>query len=103
MSCCGDVCCPAGEYVAVEHIESVLGKTEVVEQVWVYGSSFESVLVAVVVPKQPALMAWAESQVRAQGTGVFCSAEQTNASCPAGTTAAACQLSPAIRKLSIST
>jgi long-subunit acyl-CoA synthetase (AMP-forming) len=61
--------CPAGEYVAVEYIESVLGKTETVEQIWVYGSSFESVLVAVVVPKQPTLMAWAKEQV---GTSEAC-------------------------------
>lgn len=55
--------CPAGEYVAVEFIESVLGKCEYVEQVWVYGSSYESVLVAVVVPKKHALLSWAQEQV----------------------------------------
>lgn len=63
------LCCPAGEYVAVEYIESVLGKTQTVEQIWVYGSSYESVLVAVVVPKQPAVMAWAKEQV---GTAKAC-------------------------------
>jgi long-chain acyl-CoA synthetase len=47
----------------VEFIESVLGKCDMVEQVWVYGSSYESVLVAVVVPKQPALLSWAKEQV----------------------------------------
>lgn len=50
----------AGEYVAVEFIESVLGKNECVEQVWLYGSSFESCLVAVVVPNKGPLMAWAK-------------------------------------------
>jgi long-chain acyl-CoA synthetase len=53
----------AGEYVAVEKIESVLGRTDPVEQVWVYGSSYESVLVAVVVPKKPVLTNWAKEQV----------------------------------------
>ena len=53
----------AGEYVAVEFIESILGKNEYVEQIWVYGSSFESVLVAVVVPNKGPLMRWAEEQV----------------------------------------
>lgn len=28
-------------------------------QIWVYGNSFESYLVAIVVPKQPALVRWA--------------------------------------------
>lgn len=45
-------------------IESTLGKTAPVEQIWVYGSSYESVLVAVVVPKQPVLLSWAKEQVR---------------------------------------
>jgi long-subunit acyl-CoA synthetase (AMP-forming) len=54
---------PAGEYVAVEMIESILGKNEMVEQVWVYGSSFEAVLVAVVVPNKGPLMQWAKEQV----------------------------------------
>ncbi len=44
-------------------IESTLGRTEAVEQIWVYGSSYESVLVAVVVPKKPVLQAWAKEQV----------------------------------------
>jgi long-chain acyl-CoA synthetase len=55
----------AGEYVAVEYIESILGKCDMVEQVWVYGSSFESVLVAVVVPNKKPLERWAREQVRA--------------------------------------
>jgi hypothetical protein len=59
-----DFVCPAGEYVAVEYIESILGKNEMVEQIWVYGSSFESVLVAVVVPNKGPLMRWAKEQVR---------------------------------------
>ena len=38
------------EYIAVEKIESALGKAPLVDQIWVYGNSFEAVLVAVVVP-----------------------------------------------------
>lgn len=45
-----------GEYIAVEYVESKLSRNENVEQLWVYGNSFESVLVAVVVPK-PAFLA----------------------------------------------
>jgi len=80
-SCCyvtcrdGDICfccqrpmCPAaypasGEYVAVEHLESQFGKSALVEQIWVHGSSFESVLVAVVVPNKEPLTRWAKEQV----------------------------------------
>eukprot|EP00899_Mesostigma_viride_P024273 jgi/Mesvir1/502/Mv11370-RA.1 len=50
-----------GEYVAVEHVENVLGKCSLVDMIWVYGSSYQSSLVAVVVPNQPALLAWAAS------------------------------------------
>ncbi|KAG2497767.1 hypothetical protein HYH03_004039 [Edaphochlamys debaryana] len=49
-----------GEYVAVEALESTYKKTSVVEQVWVYGNSFESCLVAVVVPSKDVITAWAK-------------------------------------------
>ncbi|KXZ49465.1 hypothetical protein GPECTOR_21g691 [Gonium pectorale] len=49
-----------GEYVAVEALESTYKKTSVVEQVWVYGNSFESCLVAVVVPNKDVITAWAK-------------------------------------------
>jgi len=48
-----------GEYVAVEKVEGVYKKNLLVEQVWVYGSSFKSCLVAVVVPSEAGLTAWA--------------------------------------------
>ena len=48
------------EYVAVEKVEGTFKKAEPVEQVWVYGNSFKSCLVAVVVPKKEALEAWAK-------------------------------------------
>jgi len=41
-----------GEYVAVEFIEGIYSRNENIEQIWVYGSSTESALVAIVVPKQ---------------------------------------------------
>ncbi|KAG1667988.1 hypothetical protein FOA52_000632 [Chlamydomonas sp. UWO 241] len=50
-----------GEYVAVEKVEGVYKKNLLVEQVWVYGSSFKSCLIAVVVPSEAGLMAWASA------------------------------------------
>ncbi len=49
----------AGEYIAVEKIEAVYKKNPLVEQIWVYGNSFENILVAVVVPAESALTSWA--------------------------------------------
>ncbi|PWA86599.1 long-chain acyl-CoA synthetase 2 [Artemisia annua] len=48
-----------GEYVAVESIENTYSKCPLVTAVWVYGNSFESFLVAVVVPERMALEEWA--------------------------------------------
>lgn len=48
-----------GEYVAVENIESKFLQCPLVTSIWVYGNSFESFLVAVVVPEKKALDDWA--------------------------------------------
>ncbi|XP_073066241.1 long chain acyl-CoA synthetase 1-like isoform X1 [Primulina eburnea] len=47
-----------GEYVAVEYLEKVYGITPIVEDIWVYGDSFKSKLVAVVVPNEDNTMKW---------------------------------------------
>ncbi|KAK6781756.1 hypothetical protein RDI58_019552 [Solanum bulbocastanum] len=49
-----------GEYVAVENLENVFGNNPVIESVWVYGSSFESFLVAVVNPSKQQVEKWAK-------------------------------------------
>ncbi|XP_028774783.1 long chain acyl-CoA synthetase 4-like [Neltuma alba] len=49
-----------GEYVAVENLETIFGLVSAVESIWVYGSSFESYLVAIVNPKKEALEGWAK-------------------------------------------
>lgn len=45
----------AGEYVAPERIEGTLKKASIVQQVFVHGNSFESCVVAVVVPDETTL------------------------------------------------
>ncbi|MEW5304926.1 MAG: hypothetical protein WDW36_007501 [Sanguina aurantia] len=47
-----------GEYIAVEKLEAVYKKNMLVEQAWVYGDSFKSCVVAVVVPTEE-LATWA--------------------------------------------
>ncbi|KAK7264344.1 hypothetical protein RJT34_31951 [Clitoria ternatea] len=48
-----------GEYVAVENIESKYLRCPLITSIWVYGNSFESFLVAVVVPEKKAIEDWA--------------------------------------------
>ncbi|VAI22554.1 unnamed protein product [Triticum turgidum subsp. durum] len=48
-----------GEYVAVEVLESAYAQSQLAASVWVYGNSFESFLVAVVVPEKQAIEDWA--------------------------------------------
>ncbi|CAM8927464.1 unnamed protein product [Rhodiola kirilowii] len=48
-----------GEYVALEYLEQVYGITPIVEDIWVYGDSFKSMLVAVVVPHEESAKTWA--------------------------------------------
>ncbi|XP_057782261.1 long chain acyl-CoA synthetase 1-like isoform X2 [Salvia miltiorrhiza] len=49
-----------GEYVALEHLEKVYGITPIVEDIWVFGDSFKSMLVAVVVPNEENTTKWAQ-------------------------------------------
>ncbi|WIA35224.1 hypothetical protein OEZ86_003686 [Tetradesmus obliquus] len=61
-----------GEYIAVEKLEAIYKKSPSVEQVWVYGNSFKSVLVAVVVPKDDAIKAWAAANGKSGSVAELC-------------------------------
>lgn len=49
-----------GEYIAPEKIENIYVRSKYVAQVFVYGSSYKSSLVAVIVPEEGVLFEWAK-------------------------------------------
>ncbi|CAN8314421.1 unnamed protein product [Cochlearia groenlandica] len=49
-----------GEYVALENLENIYAQNSFVQDIWVYGDSFKSVLVAVIVPNQEIVNRWAK-------------------------------------------
>ncbi|KAF7804949.1 long chain acyl-CoA synthetase 1 [Senna tora] len=65
-----------GEYIALEHLENVYGITPIVEDIWVYGNSFKSVLVAVVVPNEEVTKKWAYSNGHMLPFSELCSLDQ---------------------------
>jgi hypothetical protein len=50
-----------GEYISADRLENCFKVSDLVEQIWVYGNSFESSLVAVVVPREGHLRGAAEA------------------------------------------
>ncbi|CAL0300203.1 unnamed protein product [Lupinus luteus] len=65
-----------GEYIALEHLENVYGITPIVEDIWVYGNSFKSVLIAVVVPNEEITNKWAYSNGHIASFSKLCSLDQ---------------------------
>ncbi|XP_074316000.1 long chain acyl-CoA synthetase 1-like [Silene latifolia] len=49
-----------GEYIALEYLEKIYAVSPIVEDIWVYGDSFKSMLVAVVVPNEDYSQKWAD-------------------------------------------
>jgi len=50
-----------GEYIAVEFVEGAYQKNQYISQIFVYGDSYQSVLIAVVVPDKDVLIPWAKA------------------------------------------
>ena len=48
-----------GEYVAPEKIENIYVRSKYVAQVFVYGNSYKSSIVGIIVPEEPTLLEWA--------------------------------------------
>jgi fatty acid CoA ligase FadD9 len=55
-----------GEFVAVSKLEVVFGDSPLVQQIFVYGNSARSYLLAVVVPTQEAQLRWSPAEVKRQ-------------------------------------
>ncbi|KAM7511903.1 hypothetical protein LguiB_010778 [Lonicera macranthoides] len=49
-----------GEYVSVEHLEGIYSLVSCIDSIWIYGSSYESFLVAVANPNKESLESWAQ-------------------------------------------
>ncbi|GMH02287.1 hypothetical protein Nepgr_004126 [Nepenthes gracilis] len=47
-----------GEYVAIEYLEKIYAVSPMVEDIWIYGNSLKSMLVAVVVPSEENAKKW---------------------------------------------
>ncbi|GFZ19326.1 AMP-dependent synthetase and ligase family protein [Actinidia rufa] len=62
-----------GEYVALEYLEKVYGITPIVEDIWVYGDSFKSMLVAVVVLHEDNTRNWADQNGHRGSLSELCS------------------------------
>ncbi|KAL6525886.1 Long-chain-fatty-acid--CoA ligase 2 (Long-chain acyl-CoA synthetase 2) (Fatty acid activator 2) [Orobanche minor] len=65
-----------GEYVAVEYLEKVYTITPVVEDIWVYGDTFKSMLVSVVVPNEENTLKWAKQNGHKGSFSGLCSLDQ---------------------------
>jgi hypothetical protein len=72
------VCGRPGEYVAVEKVENSLKQSSLVEQLWVYGNSLESTLVAVVVPNEAGLLDWAKGAGVKGDFGAVCATKDAH-------------------------
>ncbi|XP_026436470.1 long chain acyl-CoA synthetase 1-like [Papaver somniferum] len=64
-----------GEYVSVEYLEKVYSFIPIVDDIWVYGDSFKSMLVAVVVPNVANTKTWASSNGHTGSVSELCSLE----------------------------
>eukprot|EP01087_Luapelamoeba_hula_P017202 TRINITY_DN53_c0_g2_i1.p1 TRINITY_DN53_c0_g2~~TRINITY_DN53_c0_g2_i1.p1 ORF type:complete len:690 (+),score=128.49 TRINITY_DN53_c0_g2_i1:158-2227(+) len=65
-----------GEYVAAEKLETLFQRSKYIQQIFVYGDSFEDHLVAIIVPEPEFLRSWAEANLSKKeadaGTAALC-------------------------------
>ena len=53
---------PQGEYIAPEKVENIYMRSTYVAQCYLYGDSLKSCCVALVIPDEEVLMAWAKEK-----------------------------------------
>jgi len=58
------------EYVAVEKIENLLTQSLFIAQSFVYGDSYQSYLVAVIVPDEEVIMKWSKDEAKPSISGL---------------------------------
>lgn len=49
-----------GEYIAPEKIENIYVRSKYVAQAFIYGNSFKSTLISIIVPEEPVVLEWAK-------------------------------------------
>jgi len=49
-----------GEYIAPEKIENIYVRSKYVAQAFIYGNSFKSTLIGIIVPEEPVVLEWAK-------------------------------------------
>ena len=64
-----------GEYIAPEKIENIYVRSKYVAQVFVYGNSYKSHLIAIVVPEQTVLFEWAKENGLEEDMASLCKNE----------------------------
>ncbi|CAN6459908.1 unnamed protein product [Victoria cruziana] len=67
-----------GEYVAVENVENIYSRCPAISSIWVYGNSFESFLIAVVVPNKEVLENWATTNNESLDYNSLCQNPKAN-------------------------
>lgn len=67
-----------GEYVAAEYLEKVYSSTSIIDDIWVYGDSYRSMLVAVVTPHKDNTQKWAMSNGIKGSFSELCALKELN-------------------------
>lgn len=66
-----------GEYIAAEKLELIYGQSPLVAQIFVYGDSFRSFLVAMIVAEESGVLAWAkEHKLEEKSFLTLCESEE---------------------------
>ncbi|GAB4841801.1 Long-chain-fatty-acid--CoA ligase 2 (Long-chain acyl-CoA synthetase 2) (Fatty acid activator 2) [Ancistrocladus abbreviatus] len=65
-----------GEYVAIEYLEKVYSVSPIVEDIWLYGNSFKSMLIAVIVLNEDSVKKWADQNRYEDSLSELCSCDE---------------------------